>query len=95
MSHTLTLELSDQAFEVIQRQAETEGVPPESLVSAFLEQQSEQMAQLLRSTGESQAARSKFEQHFGTLGLVEPTALDNESIDADLAAEYGSTHKFD
>ncbi|MGD1927566.1 MAG: hypothetical protein ACFB12_01550 [Leptolyngbyaceae cyanobacterium] len=95
MGHTLTLELSDQAFEVIQRQAEANGVPVESLVSTFLEQQSEQMAQLLRSTGGRQAARTKFEHHFGTLELADPTTLDNDSIDADLAVEYASAHPLD
>jgi hypothetical protein len=30
---------------------------------------------------------------FGAVGLGQPTGADNESIDADLAREYGSTHE--
>jgi hypothetical protein len=39
------------------------------------------------------AARARFEHHFGTLALDSATDLDNESIDADLAREYASTHE--
>ncbi len=93
MSHTLTLELSDQTFTVLQRQAEAIGIAPESLVATFLEQRFEQMLTLLMPEAEKQAARSRFEQHFGTLGLGQSPDLDNESVDADLANEYASTHE--
>ena len=95
MSHTLTLELSDQAFSVIQRQAEAVGIPPESLVETLLEEQSTQIFKALRSSTERQMARSRFEHHFGTLELEVATAIDNESIDADIAAESIDPHQVD
>jgi hypothetical protein len=93
MSHTLTLELSDQTFTALQQQAEAVGVAPESLVATFLEQRFEQMLTLLIPEAEKQAARARFEQHFGVLDLEQAPDLDNESIDADLANEYASTHE--
>lgn len=95
MSHTLTLELSDQAFNVIQQQAETEGIDPERLVTAFLEQRFGEMFKLLIPEVETQVARLRFEQHFGTLSIEQAIDLDNDSIDADLAREYASTHEVD
>jgi hypothetical protein len=95
MSHTLTLELSNQTFNVIQQQAKTEGVAPERLVAAFLEQRFGQMFKLLMPEVETQVARLRFEQHFGTLSLEKAIDLDNESIDADLVREYASTHEVD
>jgi hypothetical protein len=99
MRYTLTLELSDRAFSAIQQQAESEGVAPESLAAVFLEQRFNQMLKHLQPDGESQAASSKFEQHFGTLSLEQTIDIDintdNESIDADLAREYVSTHEGD
>lgn len=93
MSQTLTLELSDQIFTLIQRQAEGLGVPPESLVAMLLEQRFGQMFKLLLPDPEKEIARSRFENHFGTLRLERETAIDNESIDADLVREYASSHE--
>ncbi len=93
MSHTLTLELNDQTFTVLQQQAEAIGVAPESLIATFLEQRFEHMLTLLTPEAEKQAARSRFEQHFGTLALEQVPDLSNESIDTDLANEYASTHE--
>ncbi|MEH1817232.1 MAG: hypothetical protein V7K26_13830 [Nostoc sp.] len=39
MTHLQTLELNDQIFAAIQRQAEAIGVPPERLAATLLEQQ--------------------------------------------------------
>jgi len=93
MSHTLTLELSDQTFTVIQRQAEAIGVPPERLVITFLEQGIGQMFTLPLPEIERQSACLKFERHFGTLAVAQAITADNDSIDADLAREYAGTHE--
>ena len=37
-----------------------------------------------------EAARARFERHFGALSLDNATSLNNESIDADLAGEYAN-----
>ncbi|MBI3951951.1 MAG: hypothetical protein HY314_16010 [Acidobacteria bacterium] len=42
---------------------------------------------------ESRAAWERLQRHCGAASLGYPTGADNESIDADLAREYGSTHE--
>lgn len=43
-----------------------------------------------RSSTDSQGS---FRELFGSVDLGNPTGADNESIDADLAREYASTHE--
>ena len=93
MTQILTVELNDQIFTAIQRQAEAIGVPPEHLAATLLEQQFGQVLKLLLPEAEKETARAKFERHFGTLNLGSETNLDNDSIDADLVREYASTHE--
>lgn len=93
MSQVLTLELSEQVFIAIQRQAETIGISPERLAATLLEQQFTQVSKLLLNEAEKDVARARFERHFGTLKLDNLMSLNNESIDADLAREYASTHE--
>ena len=93
MSQSLTLELSEQMFVAIQQQAQAIGVSPAQLVTTLLECQFPQAFKLLVDDAEKNAAREKFERHFGTLKLSSSTDLDNESIDADLAREYASAHE--
>ncbi len=95
MNHTLTLELSDQVFTVIQQQAEALGIPPERLAATLLEQRFGQVFKLLLLDADKEIARTKFESHFGALNLEQVTDIDNESIDADLGREYSSTHEVD
>jgi hypothetical protein len=93
MSQSLTLELSEQVFVAIQRQAQAVGISPAQLVTTLLEQQFPQAFKLPLDEAENNSARSRFENHFGTLKLDNSTDLDNESIDADLAREYVSIHE--
>ncbi|MBW4689011.1 MAG: hypothetical protein KME40_28960 [Komarekiella atlantica HA4396-MV6] len=93
MTHLLTLELNDKIFTAIQRQAEAIGIPPERLAATLLEQQLRQVFKLLLSEAEKEAARARFERHFGALNLEHPIDLNNESIDADLVREYASNHE--
>ena len=44
-----------------------------------------------RTDAEMQAARERFERHFGEVDLGYATGDDNEQIDADLAKEYART----
>lgn len=94
MSHILSLELSDQVVTAITQQAEAVGMAPEQLAARLLEQRFGTASKPLPEI-EKQAARTQFERHFGTLTLAQPTDLDNESIDADLAKEYASTHEIE
>ncbi|MBD2578526.1 hypothetical protein [Oscillatoria sp. FACHB-1406] len=93
MSQSLTLELSEQVFVAIQRQAQAIGLSPAQLATTLLERQFTQAFKLLLNDSEQNAARARFERHFGALALGNSTDLDNESIDADLVREYGSTHE--
>ncbi|MBW4693080.1 MAG: hypothetical protein KME27_15105 [Lyngbya sp. HA4199-MV5] len=93
MSQVLTLELSEQVFAAIQLQAQTIGISPAQLAATLLERQFSQAFKLLLDEAERNAARARFERHFGTLELDSSMGLDNESIDADLVREYASTHE--
>ncbi|MEO1093474.1 MAG: hypothetical protein AAFX01_01070 [Cyanobacteria bacterium J06638_28] len=93
MSQSLTLELSEQVFVAIQQQAEAIGTSPAHLAATLLEQQFPQAFKLSSNDAETNTARIRFERHFGTLALDSATGLDNESIDADLAREYASSHE--
>jgi len=93
MSQSLTLELSEQAFAAIQRQAQAIGISPAQLAATLLERQFPQAFKLFLDEAEKKEARIRFERHFGTLELGGSTDLDNESIDADLVREYASTHE--
>lgn len=93
MNQSLTLELSEQVFVAIQRQAQVIGISPAQLAASLLERQFPQAFKLFLDDAEKNAARARFERHFGTLALGDSTDLDNESIDADLAREYASTHE--
>ena len=42
---------------------------------------------------EKQAARERFERHFGAVNLGYASGTDNEAIDADLARAYSDTHE--
>ena len=98
MSQTLILELSDEVYTTIQRQAESAGTSPAHWLAITLEQQygprhAGQSARPPRTAAEQHTARVRFEQHFGEVHVPDATGADNEQIDADLAREYGDTHK--
>ena len=98
MSQTLTLELSDEVYTAIRHQAETAGTSPAHWIATTLERQygnvrEWQGARTQRTDEEKQAARERFERHFGEVDLGYATGVDNEQIDADLAREYDNTHE--
>ena len=97
MSQTLILELSDEVYTTIQRQAESAGTSPAHWLATTLEQQySPQHAGKAHcspvpqpsstphgSALSSTSVRSTSRRHRGG----------NEQIDADLAREYSDTHE--
>ena len=98
MSQTLTLELSDEVYTAIRHHAETAGTSPDHWIVTTLEQQyggvrAREVARVQRTETEKQAARERFERHFGEVDLGYATGIDNEQIDADLAREYAATHE--
>jgi hypothetical protein len=98
MSQTLILELSDEVYTTIQRQAASAGTSPAHWLATTLEQMyrprhAGQSARRPRSAAEQHAARVRFEQHFGEVDRPDAIGADNAQIDADLAREYSDTHK--
>lgn len=96
MSQTLTLELSDEIYAAVQRQAEIAGTSPTGLVAMIVERQYRpdvDQGDECTTQHARQAARARFEQHFGEVDLGCATGVENELIDADLAREYANTHE--
>lgn len=90
MSQVLTVQLSDRAFAAIQQRAQVAGCSPTEVAATSLEQQ---FAGVERTDLQKEEARERFRRHFGSVNLGHPIGSDNEQIDADLAAEYGSSHE--
>jgi len=80
MSQILTLELPDEVYEAVKKAAEAKGKTPAEWVTESLRQRLPVRDERLR-------------RHFGAIDLGHPTGADNESIDADLAREYSSSHE--
>jgi hypothetical protein len=97
MSQTLTVELDDQVYDAICNQAEAAGSSPAQFAAAALELRFNGFHHRAdtRTQVEKQAARERFESHFGSVDLGHPIGTDNEQIDADLAREYGDPHEVD
>mgnify|MGYP000110891480 CR=1 FL=1 len=93
MSQTLTLEVSERVFAVIHLQAQSIGISPEQFVATLLERQFTQVFNLLLGEVDKDAARKRFERHFGVLSLNDSIDIQNEIIDSDLVREYASTHE--
>jgi len=98
MSQTLILELSDAVYTIIQRQAEAAGTTPAHWLAKTLERQyslpgTGQSAGAQHTAAEQQAARERFERHFGAVDRADAIGADNEQIDADLAREYTDAHE--
>ncbi|MBJ7901659.1 MAG: hypothetical protein GC158_17470 [Cyanobacteria bacterium RI_101] len=73
MNKSLTLELSEQIFELIQRQAISIRISPAQLTAILLEQK---FAPILTSPlvkGKTNIEKFDFERHFGTLELSDST----------------------
>lgn len=93
MSQSLTVQLTDETLSAIRQQAEAAGMSPNQVASASLEQQFGNGNGAAWTEEAKQAARQRFERHFGAVDLGHPTGVDNEGIDADLAREYADKHE--
>ena len=97
MARTITLNMSEQAFEVIQRKAAESGLAPADFVMTALERDFHFAEEFVTKkkvyTEEEAEAKARFESHFGTIVPDSPNCLDNDVIDADLAREYDSDHE--
>jgi predicted transcriptional regulator len=98
MSYSLTIELSDTVYAALQRHAQSAAQSPAEVAAAALEQcfgSPEKMPSpgSPNSEADKQAARQRFERHFGAVNLGHATGTDNEEIDADLARAYADSHE--
>lgn len=91
MGQTIKVKLTGAAYAALQRQAQAAGATPSDEAACWLEAHFGAVS----PHGETQqrAARERFERHFGEIDLGHPTGTDNQSIDADLAREYLSSHQ--
>jgi hypothetical protein len=93
MSQRLTLELNDEVYADLQRQADAMGVPVVEWILASLINQSDVRNQTLPSTTQQEEARQRFRNHAGAVSLRRATDVDNESNEADLARAYATDYK--
>lgn len=101
MSQQLTVELSDEVYDIIERQAREANISPAQVASTSLDlyfrvphgTDTEHKAigtrgRTRKNKAPLQAARERFEKDFGSVEIGYPTGLNNEQIDADLEREY-------
>lgn len=81
-------------YKLLQMTAERTGRPVEELADEWVKKFAPKPRPQL-TEGKREAALARLLRHAGSQDLGYPTGADNESIDADLAREYGSTHEED
>ncbi len=89
MEHKLTITLPEEVFRPLVETAESEGVSPEQIVTRLIK------AGTSRAVKQPQQKHDSLRELFGSIDLGYATGADNESIDRDLAREYGATHEED
>ncbi len=92
MSHIVTLELTDEIYSELQQQADKVGLSVTDLITQKL-QQPDELSSNISIEIEKEIARKRFESHFGEIQSSDPTSINNEKIDADLAQEYSSNNQ--
>ena len=89
---TLMFEVSDALYEALQQMAIKSDRRLEDVALDWLAKHAPEPAPQLTEEG-SQDAWERLLRHAGAARLGYPTGANNESIDADLMHEYGSTHE--
>jgi hypothetical protein len=92
MSKTLTFEIPDDIYELLQTVAAQMGRSIETVALEWLASTAPKPRRQL-TPQEVKAAEERFRQHFGAVNSGDPHSGDNERIDADLAREYANTHE--
>lgn len=88
MSKTLVLEIPDEVFSDVQRQAENKGKTAEKLVLEIVLKNFPNANGNLSEQEKSEALKELM-KFSGAVNSGNPRSADNEQIDADLAKEYG------
>jgi hypothetical protein len=89
MPTELAIHLSEQAFSSLAAAAVAAGKTPAEQAAAVVENVYAGGRPELR---DAETANREFEQWFGSIDLGRPIGIENASLDADLAREYGSAH---
>lgn len=84
-----TLELPENVYAALVEAARADGVSP----TEWIEGKLPRPAVGTRSDQERSHALERLLRHAGAIDLGHPTGTENEQIDADLAREYGETHR--
>lgn len=89
---TFTFQVSDEVYQACRQIAVQSGRTEEQVVLEWLAKRISKQPPPL-TAAESRAAWERLQRHLGAENLGYATGADNDSIDADLAREYGSTHE--
>jgi hypothetical protein len=92
MSKTLTYDIPEELYEAFDHIAQRDRKTTEQVAWEYLTRRAAERRPKL-SEAERQAAHERFRRHIGAASLGHPTGADNESIDRDLAREYGDSHE--
>ena len=92
MSKFITFRVPNELYEVFERTAVRTGRSIETVAIGFMAKHAPKPRPKL-SEEELREAREEFRLRIGAVSLGYPTGTDNESIDADLAREYGNTYE--
>ncbi len=87
MSQKLSIEISDEFYNLITEYAENANMSPSQWLITTLEQQLG-IDVYNFTEKEKQLARERFERHFGEVDLNYAIGVDNEQIDMDIVREY-------
>ncbi len=90
MSQPIEIDVSDEAYAELRRQAEAAGLSPAAVASLVVEQRFARR----QAAGLGVAGR-RLEDYFGSIPGPVPGGTDNEAIDEDLAREYANHHEHD
>jgi len=100
---TLTFQVSDEVYEVCSLRSPTTSSYGQQIAAMYGRTEEEVALRWLAKRAskrrprlteeENRAAWERLQRHLGAENLGYATGADNESIDADLAREYGSTHE--
>jgi hypothetical protein len=86
VQHSITILLPDEIYQPLVEAASQQGRTPEEFAS-------ERLAQSFQHRPERSNGKGDVTRFFGAVSLGHPTGADNESIDGDLAREYGDNHE--
>jgi hypothetical protein len=92
MSKVLTFEIPDELYEVFEHMAARQGRTAEAVALEYMARHAPQPPPKL-TREKREEALAQLLKHAGAVSLGYPTGADNESIDSDLAREYGSSHE--